>query len=56
MRGYNPIYIDENGFNEQLATVFGYAKVGERCVVKTPPRSYNISVLTAVSNEKFFGL
>ena len=29
MRGYNFIFIDESGFNEHVACVYGYSKIGE---------------------------
>ena len=28
LRGYKFIYIDESGFNEHVATVYGYVKIG----------------------------
>ena len=34
LRGYKFIFIDESGFSEHTATVFGYAKIGKPCVVK----------------------
>ena len=29
MRGYNFIYIDESGFNDHCAAVYGWSKIGE---------------------------
>ena len=49
LRDYKFIYIDESGFNDHVASVYGYSKIGEHIFLKTPPRAKNISSITAVT-------
>ena len=42
-------------FNTHVATVYGYAKIGKKFVLRTPRRQKSISVITAVSKEKILG-
>ena len=52
---YEVVYIDEVGFNRQMAPLYGYAPSGERCFVVSPAKSKNYSVVVAMTAEGYLG-
>ena len=49
------IFIDETGFNQALTPLYGYAKIGEKCWIKTTGQGDNYSVLAAITKSKVLG-
>ena len=49
------IFIDESGFNNSLAPLYGYSKIGQKCFVAAKSKSVNYSVIAAVAKEKMLG-
>ena len=53
--GKEIIYIDETGFNQQMTPLYGYSKIGERCLVTTGLKGQNYSVIAAITKSKILG-
>ena len=53
--GFKMIYLDESSFNLNLSNLYGYAKKNEKFVSVVPPKSENISLLAAVSDDGILG-
>lgn len=49
------IFIDETGFNQTLVPLYGYAKIGEKCWIKTNLKTENYSVVAAITKTKVIG-
>ena len=49
------VFIDEVGFNQDLAPLYGYSKVGTKCSYSKLPKSNNFSVTAAMSTRGLIG-
>jgi len=49
------IFIDESGFNASLSPLYGYSRVGQRCLISSKPDTENYSVIAAITQEKILG-
>ena len=50
--GFEFIFIDETSFNKNLSPLYGYAKKGSKCIIKTPPKGENYSLIAAMTANK----
>ena len=53
--GKEIIFIDETGFNQQMIPLYGYSKIGERCLVSANFRSQNYTVIAAITKSRILG-
>ena len=49
------IFVDETDFNKNMTPLYGYAKVGEECYVKSDPKSANYTAISAITKSKVIG-
>ncbi len=49
------IFIDETGFNQSLAPIYGYSKVGQKCMITSGLKTQNYSVIAAITKSKVLG-
>jgi hypothetical protein len=49
------VFVDESGFNNQIIPIFGWARKGQRCVVRTFPQTHNTTVITAITQHDILG-